>query len=327
MRHIAPKRSRTHQSRIKATAKALPRQRQDRDWLLLFASFIALFLLMTLTSMASPLVTPQWLSDNLEKKEIRILDLQPAQGYQRAHLQGAVNTNYGAWRKTDAEGRPKMLPEISYLEAMIGTLGISNDSHVILAPLGINASEIAVATRIYWTFKALGHDNVSILDGGLIAYSQLKGAKFTIVPAEPTPQTFKAKPRPEYFPSGQQVLAAWEKGMTMVDSRSTKEYTGTIAAPGERAGTIPSAINLPFDRLVGKGQGAKFFSKEESTALFKEHNVPVSGPQISFCHTGHRTSLSWFVAHELLGNKQAKMYDGSMVEWAKDKQYPVKLPK
>ena len=47
----------------------------------------------------------------------------------------------------------------------------------------------------------------------------------------------------------------------------------------------------------------------------KSQGVPEKGSVITFCNTGHWASLNWFVMSELLGNKDARMYDGSMLEW------------
>ncbi len=66
---------------------------------------------------------------------------------------------------------------------------------------------------------------------------------------------------------------------------------------------------------------------ETLKAMFEKAGIPTSGPQIAYCHTGNRASLNWFVAHELLGNKQARLYDGSMIEWARNKAYPMVIPK
>ena len=47
----------------------------------------------------------------------------------------------------------------------------------------------------------------------------------------------------------------------------------------------------------------------------KSQGVPDQGSVIAFCNTGHWATLDWFVMSELLGNKDARMYDGSMLEW------------
>ena len=293
---------------------------------LISRSLLILILLLAFTGLAcaaDPLVEPDWLMANLNKPDVRVLDLQPSNGYQRAHLPGSINTDYGKWRVKGRNGTPSMLPEKDYLDNLIGQLGIDNNTHVILAPLGADASDMAVATRIYWTFKAMGHDNISILNGGLIAYNQIPGSRFVQEANIPQAKQFKSQVRPEYFPDVKEVKAALDRGVTFVDSRSYEEYIGKAGGGwGRRSGTIPGSILLTFDQLVVKGSG-RFHNLAKITEIYQSNGVPVEGEQISFCHTGHRTSLSWFVSHELLGNKGARMYDGSSIEWAANPDLPL----
>ena len=271
----------------------------------------------------TPLVDAAWLLENHSKSGLRVLDLQHPRGYGRAHIPGSVNTDYGKWRVRGPSGVPAMLPNKEYLEDLIGNLGIGNNTHVILAPLGAGAGDMAVATRIYWTFKAMGHDRISILDGGLIEYSRTPGVRFVSEAVQPEPAKFTAQVRASYSPDAMEVKAALDQHVTFVDSRSKKEFIGKVSGgKRERPGTIPGAIPLPFDRLVVKGTG-RFHSLERLREIYSQSGVPLEGDQISFCHTGHRTSLSWFVSHELLGNSQARMYDGSTVEWATDPELPL----
>lgn len=272
---------------------------------------------------AMPLVSPQWLQEHLADDNIVILDLQPAQGYARVHIEGAVNTNFNKWRQP----RPKKgmsLPDTQYLDELIGSLGISKDTHVILAPIGVNANEVAIATRIYWTFKVLGHDDISILDGGLIAYSALPEAKWSKQPVSVKRVDYKATADLSKVPQAAAVLAEWKKGTPFVDYRSEKEFYGQ--AGGARPGTIPNAKNLPFDLLVKPIKGGNFLSLSDIRKIFAERDIPTSGLQIAFCNSGHRASLGWFVSHELLGNKDVLLYDGSMSEWAKYPDYPITIP-
>lgn len=284
---------------------------------------ILLLLSVSLAHATEPLVEPGWLLENLDTPGIQVLDLQLSRGYRRAHLPGSVNTNYGQWRVKDRSGIPAMLPGKDYLDQLIGQLGIDNNTYVILAPVGGSASDVAVATRIYWTFKAMGHDEISILNGGLTAYSQLSGSHFVQKVFIPQTKQFKGQVRPEYFPDVKEVKAALDRGVTFVDSRSVDEYTGKAGGSwGKRSGTIPGSILLSFDRLVDSGSG-RFYDLDKIREIYQTSGVPLEGEQISFCHTGHRTSLSWFVSHELLGNKDARMYDGSMIEWEADPALPL----
>ena len=291
--------------------------------------YLTCLLIVTSLAMASgamagqPLVSAQWLHQNLDNPDIRLIDLQPPQGFQKVHMVGAVNSQYGQWRhKKPLKG--KSLPDVAYLEGLLGSMGISEKDHVILTPIGINAGEIAVATRIYWTLKVLGHENVSILDGGLIAYSKMPNPRFTRSYTPPKPETYKASPDFALAPQAPDIYKAWEKGIRFVDYRSPQEFLGKDRSP--RPGTIPGSVNLPYDLFVNKGNGGTFKSVDDIKTLYDNANIKQEGPEIAFCNSGHRASLAWFVASELLGNKEARLYDGSMNEWSQHPEYPVEIP-
>ena len=85
---------------------------------------------------------------------------------------------------------------------------------------------------------------------------------------------------------------------------------------------IPGSINFPENWMTVNGGGA-FRPASELKELYQITGVNQEGHQITFCNTGHWASLGWFVSHELVGNKQSKMYDGSMLEWSADKSLPM----
>ena len=80
-----------------------------------------------------------------------------------------------------------MLPPVEQISNLIGSLGIGNQDHVVLIPYGTSSSKMGTATRIYWTFKVLGHDKVSILNGGMAAYKKAKKPAFPIETPKLTP--------------------------------------------------------------------------------------------------------------------------------------------
>lgn len=288
-----------------------------RQYLLLFLLLFTSPLLLA----AQPLVDGAWLVANLDKPNLLVVDLQPGPAYLQYHVPGAIHSDYADWRRPDAKGTPQMLPPVTELEQLIGGLGIDNQTHVVLVVTGRSAGELASATRVYWTLKALGHDAVSILDGGLIAYAQGQG-RLEKELNQPRATTFKTQLRPEYRVDAEQVKAALDTSTRLIDNRSGAEHMGLLSGEKERPGTLPGAVNLPFDWLTVNG-GATFHKPENLKRIYQAVGVPLQGEQISFCHTGHRTSLAWFVSHELLGNTRARLYDGSIAEWAVDPALPM----
>ncbi|WP_246344877.1 sulfurtransferase [endosymbiont of Lamellibrachia barhami] len=288
-----------------------------------FALSLLLIFTTTFALAAQPLVSPEWVHNNRGKSGVVILDLQDAKAYQRYHVPGAVNSSYGDWRRTSAKKIPQIMTPPAQLEKLIGRLGIDNDTHVVLVTTGNGAGDMASASRVYWTFKALGHDQVSILGGGLINYAQKRVYPLQNGLNQAVPKVFKVNLRADYIPDAQEVKAALEKGALAVDNRSRAEYMGIYSGSGkERPGSLPKAVNISYDWLTANG-GATFHTIDNLKKIYAANQVPLSGPQINYCHTGHRAALGWFVSHELLGNKQARLYDGSTAEWALDHALPM----
>ena len=67
----------------------------------------------------------------------------------------------------------------------------------------------------------------------------------------------------------------------------------------------------------------KFRSKQALEEIYAMNGVPLGGDEIDFCNSGHYGALGWFVTSDLLGNKKARMYDGSMIEWTADPSLPL----
>ncbi len=286
---------------------------------------------------AEPLVDVAWVKANLATPGVVFLDLRGRLGgaskadYLQAHIPGAVYSDYlkDGWRIKDKNGTVGMLPPAEDLEKLIGGLGIANDSHVIVVANGTSALSMGTATRIYWTFKVLGHDQVSVLDGGMTAYLGARDQDGKPVnPLESgevkrPPATFQAALRADLLASKEQVEQALGTGAVLVDNRPNNQYLGVNKhGKAKRYGTLPGARNLPENWVTVNG-GGTFRDRATLKKLYAAAGVPTGGPQINFCNTGHWASLGWFVSHELLGNSAARLYDGSVVEWSADAAAPM----
>lgn len=272
---------------------------------------------------ADPLVTVDWVKENIGAPGVVFVDSRGSTDYLRGHIPGAVNTDYGksGWREA-RDGVPAMFPtDTAKLAAHIGSLGIGNDTHVVLVPAGADSSEMGTATRMYWTFKVLGHDNVSILNGGMGAYlAEVDGDKNPVNPlekgaTEAASQTFTVALREDMLLDEADVQTAIDSGALAVDNRPADQYLGVNRhGMAKASGTIPTAANLPNSWMTSNG-GGMFRDTATLAKLYAAAGVPTEGAQVNFCNTGHWASIGWFVSSEILGNADAQMYDGSMTAW------------
>ncbi|MBO6562800.1 MAG: sulfurtransferase [Nisaea sp.] len=285
----------------------------------------------------TPLVSVDWVKDHIGEPGIVFLDVRgeldgaTKQTYLDGHIPGAIWTDYlkDGWRTQDGNGTIAQLSTVDTLETTIGNLGIENEHHVVIVPAGKTALDMGTATRIYWTFKVVGHDAVSILNGGMQAYTAEIDEK-TKQPLNPlekgevklAPTIFSAELREDMIVNKTDMAAAATAGEVIVDNRPQDQFLGLNKhGKAKRAGTIPGARNLPENWLTQNG--GTFRDRDTISKLYTMAGIPTEGAQISFCNTGHWASLGWFVSQEILGNENAKMYDGSMVEWSADPKLPV----
>ena len=274
-----------------------------------------------------PLVDAPWLQAHLGNESLVVIDVRDAVNdanpYASGHVPGSVEAPYSAfgWR-AKIDGVPGMLPPVEQIAGLISQLGVSNDTHVVIVSAGTDASEFGAATRVYWTFKVLGHDAVSILDGGWRAWTSA-GGEASIDAVAPRKADFAAELQTQYLATTADVEQALKDGTRLVDGRPVAQYKGESKSPVARvAGTIPGAVNIDNGTLYDSAN-ASFASKETVASLARGAGVKEDESNIAFCNTGHWASIAWFGLSEVEGNKNTRMYDGSMAEWTADPARPV----
>ena len=268
-----------------------------------------------------PLVSADWLKQNLGTPNLFVLDIRSAidgggaEAYAKGHIPGAVHSDYdkAGWRVT-RDGVAFMLPTLAQLEKLIGELGIEEDKHVVVVPAGVHQTDFGSAARVYWTLRVAGLKRVSILDGGYAAW-KAAGNPVETKPNPPQPTIFTAE-----LNKGMVVaLAEVEKvsrsgGATLVDARAPAFFAGKEKGQAAVYGHIPGAINV--DSAVFYDDAANRLKPKAELAKLAAA-IP-AGDVVSYCNTGHWAATNWFVLHELRGRQNVRLYDGSMVEWAAD---------
>ena len=162
-----------------------------------------------------PLVDVDWIKANADRGDVVLLDIRnkidggSAKTFAKGHIPGSVHSDYleGGWR-TKVDGVIGQVPTSQQLEALIGGLGIDNDSTVVVIPAGVSSTDFGSAARIYWTFNYVGHDDVAILDGGYRAWTADPENLIETGPSAPEARLFEAALRPELRVDSEAVAAA-----------------------------------------------------------------------------------------------------------------------
>lgn len=274
-----------------------------------------------------PLVDAAWLAQNLGNESIVVLDIRDlvegADPYAAGHVPGAIAARYSeaGWR-APVNNVPGMLPPVEQIQASIAALGVNEDSQVVIVPAGTSASEFGGATRVYWTFKVLGHDAVTILDGGWAGWTKANGEVSTEATA-PVAGDFKAEFRPELLAGVDEVTQAIESDANLIDARTVAQFIGQEKTNTvQTLGHIPTAVNINFDKFYD-AQNASFASADTIAQLANAAGVGGKSDFIAFCNTGHLASIAWFGLSEVEGIDNVRLYDGSMAEWTADPARPV----
>ncbi|MEP2924497.1 MAG: sulfurtransferase [Bauldia litoralis] len=276
---------------------------------------------------AGPLVDAAWVVDHAGQENVVIVDVrgdvENTDLGDKPYIAHAVSAPYGTagWR-TEIDGVPGKIPPVADITGLIESLGIDNDDHVVIVPWGTDSTEFGSATRIYWTFRYLGHDAVSILDGGWRQYDAAGGERVA-EPVTPETSSFEVTINDTLLATTEDVLAALENKTPLVDGRPVEQFRGESKSPVvAAAGTIPGSVNLPHSELYS-GEYAQFAQPETVAALASAVGVGADNANITFCNTGHWASVAWFGLSEVLGNDKTAMYDGSMAEWTQDLSRPM----
>lgn len=241
------------------------------------------------------------------------------------HIPGSVHADYAhaSWR-LPRDNTSVYLPEPAQFEALAGDLGIAPESDVVIVHEGSDTSSFGAAARVYWSFKVMGHASIAILDGGYRGWTADKARVVATGASNPAAAIYEAKPTPELRASLDEVLDAKKSGTLLIDSRPESYFSGLEKHKAVKSfGHIPGSVNIPHSRVLD----ASFKLKDRAALAAEFVQTAKAETTIAYCNTGHWGATDWFVMSEILGQKGAKLYDGSMLEYTLEKRGTVTNPR
>lgn len=290
-----------------------------------------------------PIVSAEWLAAN--KNAVQIVDVRSdVKSYTRepvlstdkktgkslldevgGYLPGALIMDYNVVRSEkmlDGQKTKYLIPEKEELESRLRAIGLTADKPIVLVSLGIDPSDVMEALRLYWTLKVYGEDRVAILDGGLAGWLVSGRSYETGALKKATPGNWSAKAYRAALVADSNAVAAASKSTSvlLIDGRDAGNFYGlTKRAYVSSYGHIANAKSLPPEVLFRSVQGALYFlNKSQYASLVKLAGIDANAPVITYCNSGHLASGTWFVMHEMLGNRNASLYDGALYLWSRE---------
>lgn len=265
--------------------------------------------------MTRPIASGRWLADRLDDDGVRIVDTrwflgQPGTGmlrYRESHIPGAVFLDLDDdLAASEGPGRHP-LPSAEDLAALLGGHGIGNRHHVVVYDQGPGA----IAARLWWMLRSVGHQRVSVLDGGFGRWSG-QGHPVTSALPQVVPTTFEIGEAATLAIDRDRLLGRLGTAQ-VIDAREPERYRGETEPIDSVAGHIPTAISAPTAGNVGP-EGT-FLAAQALEARFSELGLDRDTPVVSYCGSGV-TACHNLLALHIAGYPEGILYPGSWSDWS-----------
>ena len=272
--------------------------------------------------MTHPLISVDDLAGQLTEDGLRIVDTRwyladPTEGraeYGRHHIPGAIFLDLDTDLCAPTGPGRHPLPDSDEFARLLGSVGIGTHHRVVI----YDDSAGAVAARLWWMLRHLGHDRVQVLDGGYSAWWRAGQPTSTEVPAWPAVQ-FTPRERTDDMITGEQ-LARRLGSVALLDARAPERYAGHEDPIDPVAGHIPSAVSAPY--AENTALDGRFRPPRELRAQLLSLGLGGERPVVTYCGSGV-TSCSNILAAVVAGLPPPLLYPGSWSDWCTTPGRPI----
>ncbi|WP_418114549.1 sulfurtransferase [Vibrio scophthalmi] len=280
-----------------------------------------------MTSLVStPLVSAKWLYQHSSDPNLIILDASidfqiPSETEKDKEnlIPQSIRFDYDKCFCDPDAALPHMMPSEARFNQLARQIGLNNESTIVV----YDNSGTFASPRAWWMLKAMGHQNVFVLNGGLTEWKRC-GYPTTTCYRETPVGNFNGKLDPNYFVAAQYVEQQIGNNSSLtVDARGKARFLGQTPEPraGVRSGRIPNSVCQPFAELI---DGHKLKTAEQLIPLMENTLVAGKEEYLFSCGSGV-TACIVLLAATLTGyeTKQLRVYDGSWTEWGSNSRFPI----
>jgi thiosulfate/3-mercaptopyruvate sulfurtransferase len=273
------------------------------------------------------IVETDWLAAHLNAPDLIVLDgswhLPTAKRdakaeYLAGHIPGALFFDIDDL-VDEKSPLPHMLPSTVKFASRMKKMGVGDGMRIVVYDsLGLYS-----AARVWWTFRAMGHQDVAVLNGGLRKW---KAEGRPLEEGPPVPRTarhFTPLLNGSLVRDVEDMKGYVAKGdVQIVDARPPGRFEGKDPEPrpGLRQGHIPGSKNVPSASILNPDGTLK--SKAELEKVFREAGINPQEPVVTTCGSGITASML-ALALAVLGQTNAAVYDGAWAEWGQDNGLPI----
>lgn len=273
------------------------------------------------------LISIEELSRQLHAPKLTVVDCRfdlahPNAGlnaYREHHIPGAVyaHLDQDLSSPITAQSGRHPLPVPSRFVARLGQWGIGDDTQVVAYDDGNGA----IAARLWWLLRWIGHEAVAVLDGGYAAWRQA-ALPVDAIAAQPALASHSlAVDNTRWVTSEQLQQSLTHHESRLIDVRAAPRFRGEQEPIDPVAGHVPGAINVPFtSNLAADG---RFLTPTGLWELYRPYLTEESARSVVVMCGSGVTACHSLLALARAGVADAKLYAGSWSEWIRDPRRPV----